>query len=61
MSSTTIRTGLQAIKSKTLNKPLPSPRRLMSFREWCDKVWEPSKRMREERWFPWGEKMFRGK
>ena len=25
------------------------PARLMGFREWCEKVYEPSKRMREER------------
>jgi hypothetical protein len=55
MKGLQMKAGLHAIKSHTLNKPLSSPRRLMGFREWCEKVWEPSKRMREERWFPWGE------
>ena len=31
-------------------KSYQSPSRLMGFREWCEKVYEPSKRMREERW-----------
>ena len=61
MKDPQIKAGLQTVKSKNLNKPAPLPRRLMGFREWCEKVWEPSKRMREERWFRWGEKMFRGK
>ena len=32
-----------------LAKSKQSPARLMGFREWCEKVYEPSKRMREER------------
>jgi hypothetical protein len=34
------------------------PRRLLRFREWCELVYEPSKRMREEyargRYSEWG-------
>lgn len=37
----------QTLELKTSNKPAPLPRRLMGFREWCEKVWEPSKLMRE--------------
>jgi len=40
MKGLQIKTGLQTIKSETLNKPLPLPRRLMSFREWCEKFWK---------------------
>jgi hypothetical protein len=42
-------------KLKCSTRPV---RRIMGFREWCDKVYEPSKQMRLERWFPWGEKFF---
>lgn len=47
MKGLQMKAGLHAIKSHTLNKPLSAPRRLMGFREWCEKVWEPSKLMRE--------------
>jgi len=30
-------------------KSYQSPTRLMGFREWCQKVWEPSKRFRLQR------------
>jgi hypothetical protein len=39
---TTIKSKLEAIASK-------KPKRLMGFKEWCEKVYEPSKRMRQER------------
>ena len=47
MKDPQIKAGLQTVKSKNLNKPAPLPRRLMGFREWCEKVWEPSKLMRD--------------
>ena len=47
MKGLQMKAGLHAIKSHTLNQPLSSPRRLMGFREWCEKVWEPSKLMRD--------------
>ena len=50
MNSNPIKPGLQTIKAKTVNNSARSPRRLIGFREWCEKVYEPSKRMREERW-----------
>ena len=49
---------LDTLKNKKLKVSTRPVRRLMGFREWCDKVYEPSKRMRLERWFPWGEKLY---
>ena len=40
---------MKTIAQMLLMKSKQSPARLMGFREWCDKVYEPSKRMREER------------
>ncbi len=34
---TTIKSKLEAMASKT-------PKRLMGFREWCEKVWNPAKK-----------------
>jgi len=46
------------LKNKKLKVATRPVRRLMGFREWCDKVYEPSKQMRLERWFPWGERLY---
>ena len=40
MKGLQIKEGLQTIKAKTENQPLPSPRRLMGFREWCERFWK---------------------
>ena len=41
---------MKTLAEMLLMKSRQSPTRLMGFREWCEKVYEPSKRMREERW-----------
>ena len=41
---------MKTLAEMLLRKSRQSPTRLMGFREWCEKVYEPSKRMREERW-----------
>jgi len=41
---------MKTLAEMLLMKSYQSPTRLMGFREWCEKVYEPSKRMREERW-----------
>jgi len=40
---------MKTLAQMLLAESKQSPTRLMGFREWCEKVYEPSKRMREER------------
>jgi len=40
---------MRTLAQMLLIKSKQSPVRLMGFCEWCEKVYEPSKRMREER------------
>ena len=40
---------MKTLAQMLLIKSKQSPVRLMGFREWCEKVYEPSKRMRAER------------
>ena len=40
---------MKTLAQMLLAKSQHPPARLLGFREWCDKVYEPSKRMREER------------
>ena len=40
---------MKTLAEMLLMKSYQSPTRLMGFREWCEKVYEPSKRMRAER------------
>ena len=41
---------MKTVAQMLLMKAHQSPTRLLGFREWCEKVYEPSKRLREERW-----------
>ena len=49
MKGLPIKRGLQVLKGKTLDRPAKPLRQIIGFSEWCKLVWEPSKRMREER------------
>ena len=40
---------MKTVAQMLLTKSKQPAVRLMGFREWCEKVYEPSKRMREER------------
>ena len=40
---------MKLMVKKVLSKSKNPVRRLLGFREWCEGVWEPSKRVREER------------
>ena len=40
---------MKTLAQMLLMKSKQSPTRLMGFCEWCEKVYEPSTRMREER------------
>ena len=40
---------MKTVAQMLLIKSQHPPARLMGFREWCEKVYEPSQRMREER------------
>ena len=40
---------MKTVAQMLLTKSKQPTVRLMGFREWCEKVYEPSKRMREER------------
>jgi hypothetical protein len=47
---------MKPMVKKVLSKSKNPVGRLLGFREWCEKVWEPTQRMKAERWYSLGGK-----